>query len=395
MNFKAMAEENESWIIEQRRYFHAHPELSFAEKNTTQQIGKLLEEMGLTPHYYPDYNRLWAMLEGGKASTGTKTVALRADIDALPVEEHTGLSFCSQTPGVMHACGHDGHITGLLGAASVLKEMESELTVRVKLIFQPSEENTKGAKQIISQGILEDVDEVFGLHLFSDIKAGEISVEPGARMAQTDRFTITFIGKGGHAAKPHQCVDATVMAADFVMNVQTIVARELDPIEGAVVTVGSLKSGTQYNIISGKAVLEGTCRSYSEDVAQHLQDAIRRRAEAVADSYGGNVKIAYEQGSHPPVLNDAALSRRIADEAEQLLENRKLVHIAPLMLGEDFSWYQKEVPGVFAFVGCGTPGRKCYPNHHPKFEVEESALSDGVLLHLAAVVSAMHREKEE
>ena len=214
-------------------------------------------------------------------------------------------------------------------------------------------------------------------------------------MAQTDRFSITFIGKGGHAAKPHQCVDATVMAADFVMNIQTIVARELDPIEGAVVTVGSLKSGTQYNIISGKAVLEGTCRSYSEIVAQHLQDAIRRRAEAVADSYGGNVKIAYEQGSHPPVLNDEALSRRIADEAEQLLENRKLVHIAPLMLGEDFSWYQKEVPGVFAFAGCGTPGRKCYPNHHPKFEIEESALADGVLLHLAAVVSAMHREKEK
>ena len=179
------------------------------------------------------------------------------------------------------------------------------------------------------------------------------------------------------------------------MNIQTIVARELDPIEGAVVTVGSLKSGTQYNIISGKAVLEGTCRSYSEIVAQHLQDAIRRRAEAVADSYGGNVKIAYEQGSHPPVLNDEALSRRIADEAEQLLENRKLVHIAPLMLGEDFSWYQKEVPGVFAFAGCGTPGRKCYPNHHPKFEIEESALADGVLLHLAAVVSAMHREEEK
>ena len=379
-------EEFISWYHE----FHQIPELGFEEKETTELICEKLTGMGIHP--------LRLDPTGVTAYVGPHdayTVGLRADIDGLRVSEDTDLPFQSKHPGKMHACGHDGHITGLLGAASILKEMESELTVRVKLIFQPSEENTKGAKQIISQGILEDVDEVFGLHLFSDIKAGEISVEPGARMAQTDRFTNTFIGKGGHAAKPHQCVDATVMAADFVMNVQTIVARELDPIEGAVVTVGSLKSGTQYNIISGKAVLEGTCRSYSEDVAQHLQDAIRRRAEAVADSYGGNVKIAYEQGSHPPVLNDVALSRRIADEAEQLLENRKLVHIAPLMLGEDFSWYQKEVPGVFAFVGCGTPGRKCYPNHHPKFEVEESALSDGVLLHLAAVVSAMHREKEE
>ena len=320
-------EEFISWYHE----FHQIPELGFEEKETTELICEKLTGMGIHP--------LRLDPTGVTAYVGPHdayTVGLRADIDGLRVSEDTDLPFQSKHPGKMHACGHDGHITGLLGAASILKEM-----------------------------------------------------------AQTDRFTITFIGKGGHAAKPHQCVDATVMAADFVMNVQTIVARELDPIEGAVVTVGSLKSGTQYNIISGKAVLEGTCRSYSEDVAQHLQDAIRRRAEAVADSYGGNVKIAYEQGSHPPVLNDVALSRRIADEAEQLLENRKLVHIAPLMLGEDFSWYQKEVPGVFAFVGCGTPGRKCYPNHHPKFEVEESALSDGVLLHLAAVVSAMHREKEE
>ena len=384
---EAKAIENE--LIAHRRHLHQNPELGFDLPETTAYVMQQLRGYGYEPKAVGK-----AGISAVVGPDGGKTFLIRGDMDALPMKEETGLPF-SSINGKMHACGHDGHITGLLGAASILKEMESELTVRVKLIFQPSEENTKGAKQIISQGILEDVDEVFGLHLFSDIKAGEISVEPGARMAQTDRFTITFIGKGGHAAKPHQCVDATVMAADFVMNVQTIVARELDPIEGAVVTVGSLKSGTQYNIISGKAVLEGTCRSYSEDVAQHLQDAIRRRAEAVADSYGGNVKIAYEQGSHPPVLNDAALSRRIADEAEQLLENRKLVHIAPLMLGEDFSWYQKEVPGVFAFVGCGTPGRKCYPNHHPKFEVEESALSDGVLLHLAAVVSAMHREKEE
>lgn len=376
-------------IIALYREFHQIPELGFEEIETTERICQVLESLGIHP--------LRLDPTGVTAYIGPKdahTIGLRSDIDGLFVAEDTNLAFRSKHGGRMHACGHDGHMAGLLGAAAVLKEMESALTVRVKLIFQPSEENTEGAKQLISQGILEDVDEIFGLHFFSDIPTGDISIEAGARMAQTDRFRITFLGKGGHAAKPHQCVDATVMAAEFVMNVQTIVARELDPIEGAVVTVGSLKSGTQYNVISGKAVLEGTCRSYSENVAAHLQNAIRRRAEATADSYGGTVKIAYEQGSHPPVVNDKEMAVRIADMAEKVLEERSFVHIPPLMLGEDFSWYQKEVPGVFAFVGCGEPGRKCYPNHHPKFEVDEAALSDAALLHISAVLATMNRKPE-
>lgn len=374
------------------RNLHRIPELGMEERKTTDFICRELSAMGIHPLRL-DPTGVTAYI----GPAGAYTIALRADIDGLLVTEKTDLSFQSEHPGKMHACGHDGHMAGLLGAAAVLKEMENELTVRVKLIFQPSEENTKGAKHLIAQGILEDVDAIFGLHLFSDMTTGDISIEPGARMAQTDRFAITFHGKGGHAAKPHQCVDATVMAADFVMNVQTIVAREVDPVEGAVVTVGSLKSGTQYNIISGKAVLEGTCRSYSEKVAGLLHDAICRRAEATADGYGGSVKISYEQGSHPPVINDKDFARRVAESAEPLLDlrQRKLVSVSPLMLGEDFSWYQKEVPGVFAFVGCGAPGRKCYPNHHPKFELEESALLDASLLHLAAVMAAEKKNSKK
>lgn len=365
-----------------RREFHRIPELGFAETETTERICRHLRELGITPHPLEP--------TGVCAFIGPEegyTIALRADIDGLPVTEETGLSFASEHAGRMHACGHDGHIAGLLGAAAVLKELEDALSVRVKLIFQPSEENTKGAAHILKQGVLDDVNCIFGLHLFSDKKVGEISVEEGPRMAQTDRFSIKFQGRGGHAGKPHQCVDATVMAADFVMSVQSIVSREVDPLEGAVVTIGSLHAGTQYNVIAGEAQVEGTCRSFREETARHLKGAIEKRAAHIADYYGGKAEIAYTYGAHPPLVNDARMTARVAACAESLLGHR-LTHEEPLMLGEDFSWYQTKVPGVFAFVGCGDPEKPCFPNHHPCFDIDERALTDAVLLHLAAVCAA-------
>ena len=182
MNFKNLAEQNENWIIEQRRYFHAHPELSFEEKNTTGQIGKLLEEMGLTPHYYPDYNGLWAMIEGGKATPESKTVALRADIDALPVDEHTGLAFCSQNPGVMHACGHDCHIAMLLGGIRMLMAKKEDLKGNVKIIFQAAEESCHGAQYYVEHGFLDDVDAIYGTHIWGDLDAPYMNFESGPRM---------------------------------------------------------------------------------------------------------------------------------------------------------------------------------------------------------------------
>lgn len=377
-------------LVNVRRQFHRIPELGFEEKKTTELICETLCQMGIKPiRLEPTGVIAYLGPESGM------TVGLRADIDGLPVKECTGNSFQSEYPGRMHACGHDGHIAGLLGAAEILKEIEEQLTVRVKLIFQPSEENTLGAKKIIEQGVLDDVDGIFGLHLFSDMETGIISVEAGPRMAQTDRFFIDFIGKGGHAGKPHQCVDATVMAADFVMSVQTIISREIDPSQGAVVTVGSLHSGTQYNIISGKATVEGTCRSFSEKVASHLKEAIEKRAEYIARYYGGEIKIHYDYGSHPPVCNDEIFSDKIRSEAEKMLENRSFAHIPPLMLGEDFSWYQAKIPGVFAFVGCGNPEKEVFPNHHPQFDIDEDALMDAVALHISAVVAAMNSGKDE
>ena len=377
-------EERKEEYVRLRRQFHRIPELGFEEKKTTGAICEYLSRLGIQP--------LPLEPTGVIGYIGPEkgfTIGLRADIDGLPVKECTGKPYQSEHPGMMHACGHDGHIAGLLGAAAILKEIEDQLTVRVKLIFQPSEENTLGAKRIIGQGVLEDVNAIFGLHLFSDMQTGVISIEEGPRMAQTDRFVINFYGKSGHAGKPHQCVDATVMASDFVMSVQTIVAREINPVEGAVVTIGSFHSGTQYNIISGQATIEGTCRSFSGEVAEHLKEAIEKRAHCIAQYYVGKVEINYDYGSHPPVFNEEALSSSIRIQAEKLLGEGHLVHVAPLMLGEDFSWYQTRVPGVFAFVGCGNPDAEVFPNHHSRFEIDEAALKDAVTLHISAVLSVM------
>ncbi|MDO5146427.1 MAG: M20 family metallopeptidase [Eubacteriales bacterium] len=380
----------EKECIALRRRFHQIPEPGLEERETTALIASLLEEHGIKS--YPlEPTGLVAYL-GAKEGY---TVALRADIDGLLVEEETGAEYASRYPGRMHACGHDGHIAGLLGAAFLLKELEGELSVRVKLIFQPSEENTLGAKKVIAQGVLEDVDEIFGLHLFSDMELGQYSVEAGPRMAQTDRFSIVFHGKGGHAGKPHQCVDATVMAAEFVLGLQTAVSRETNPLKPAVVTVGSFHSGSQYNVISGEAVVEGTCRSFHEDVAARLKTSIEERAKHIAACYGGKAEITYDFGSHPPVINEKNLSESIKKEAQMLLGYEQ-AQVEPMMLGEDFSWYQKKVPGVFAFVGCHNPDQKeCFPNHHPCFDIDERALKDAVLLHLSAVLSAQSRVEEE
>ena len=401
--FRRKIKEKENWTKSLFEAFHRMPELSMEEYRTTEKIAEELEKMGIASKRL-DPTGLTAWIGPGTARSFQKeegmrdpvyTIGLRADIDGLPEAEETGLPYCSQNEGVMHACGHDGHIVGLLTAAAVLKEMEEELSVRVRLIFQPSEENARGAAHIIEQGVLDGVDEIFGLHLFSDIPSGKVSVEKGPRMAQTDRFTIIFTGTGGHAAKPHLCRDATVMAAEFVMSLQTILSREINPVEGAVVTVGSLHSGNQYNVISDKAVLEGTCRTYRQETARHLQDSIGRRAEAAAGIYGGEARVDYELGCHPPVINDGPMAGRIYEAAALLLGERKLGHEDPLMLGEDFSWYQTRIPGVFAFVGCGSPGQVCHPNHHPKFQVDEAALSDAALLHLAAVLSAEKKMRTE
>ena len=374
---------------------HRIPELSLQEYKTTKYIKEQLKKMSIEPLSLDETGCVAYIgpepaedqKEGGAGGRRIRTIALRADIDGLPVKEETNCSFASRHEGKMHACGHDGHTAALLGAAKILKSMEESLPIRVKLIFQASEENTKGAQRLIRLGVLDDVDEIFGLHLFSDIPSGIISVEEGPRMAQTSRFVIKFTGKGGHAAKPHLAVDATVMAAAFVLDLQTLVSRETAPSEGVVVTIGSFHSGTQYNVISEEALLEGTCRSYSRQISERLEEGIRRKADSVALSYRGKAEVDYTGTCHPPVYNDKELTERIVRTAREVIEKEKFQPVKPLMGGEDFSWYQIKVPGTFALVGCGKPGEPVYQNHNGRFAIYEPVLLDAVLLHLCAVFS--------
>jgi len=351
MNFKAMAEENESWIIEQRRYFHAHPELSFAEKNTTQQIGKLLEEMGLTPHYYPDYNGLWAMLEGGKASTGTKTVALRADIDALPVEEHTGLSFCSQTPGVMHACGHDCHIAMLLGGIRMLMSRREDLKGNVKIIFQAAEESCHGAQYYIEHGFLDDVDAIYGTHIWGELDAPFMNFEPGPRMASCDNFRIEIEGVSAHGSTPHQGVDAILTAAYIITEIQAVVSRMNDPLNPLVVTVGRITGGQRFNILADKVILEGTTRTHSPEMRQRTEPLLRRIVENTADSMGAKATLSFEYFPAPVINDHEDLVQIARNAATKMYGPDALKPFPKMMISEDFAYYMEKVPGVFGLVG--------------------------------------------
>lgn len=367
----------EEEVISWRRFFHSHPEAAFQEYSTREKIVQLLGEMNIDFFLVGETGVIGEIARGH-----SKTIGLRADMDALMMTEKTNVSYKSQNPGVMHACGHDAHMAALLGAAKILKKYEPYLEQTVRLIFQPAEENCSGAKMMVKHHVLEGVEEIYGIHVFTDIPAGRISIESGPRMASTDIFKINITGKAGHAAKPQQCVDATLGAAATVMNLQSIVSREMDPVEGAVVTVGRMVSGTQYNIISGQAQLDGTVRSFSKLTSAHIGKSIERIATSTAQAYGAEAKVTIEPARHPVVFNDPVLTEKAVKASKTLFEPDTLIHVPPMMLGEDFSVYQSYIPGLFAFVGAGNSEIGCdYPNHHDCFNIDEAALADSVALY--------------
>ncbi|WZL72936.1 M20 family metallopeptidase [Clostridiaceae bacterium 35-E11] len=377
MNIKELAKQNKDYVIDLRREFHMHPEPSWKEERTSQRVKEELEKMGI-PFSPVAGTGVVATIKGNQEG---KTIALRADMDALQVKECNEVPYKSQNEGIMHACGHDGHTAMLLGAAQVLNACKDEIKGTVKLFFQPAEELAQGAKKMIEEGVMEGVDGVFGIHLWSDIPAGTVSVEEGPRMASADMFTIRVKGKGGHGSLPHQGVDAVVAASAIVMNLQSVVSREISPLESAVVSVGTFHSGTRFNVIANAAELEGTTRCFNPQIREALPKMLERIAQNTAKSYRAETQIEYNFAT-PPTINDAGCSKLAEKAVEKILSKESVIKMEKVTGGEDFAMFAEKAPAVMAFVGIRNEEKEAhYPHHHERFNMDEDALEIGTALY--------------
>jgi amidohydrolase len=363
-------------VVAWRRHLHRHPEVSFSEHETSAWVAETLEGFGLAVER-PTETSVVARLRG---STPGPTVALRADIDALPIQEESGVEFASERPGAMHACGHDGHTAMLLGAASQLVARDLPAG-EVRFIFQHAEELAPGgARELVSAGVMKGVDLIYGCHLWTPLAYGKVAAVPGPFMAAADFFALTITGRGGHAGLPHTAVDTIACAAELVGSLQHIVARRIDPLEPAVVTVGSLHAGDAPNVIPGKAVLTGTTRSFDPGVRALIPKLIDEVARGVCAAHGADHELDFQFG-YRPVVNDERATRLV----REAIGPDELVDIDPIMGGDDFSAFLAEAPGCYAFIGAGGE----YPHHHPRFVIDERALATGTRLHVDVALRAL------
>lgn len=389
MDIKQLAEKYESYIIEQRRFFHQCPELSFEEVETTNELKIRLEEMGIEVQTFDDYNGLVGTIKGGKQG---KTVMLRADIDALPVEEHTDLSFRS-TNGKMHACGHDAHMAMLLGGAKILMDLRSEIQGTVKLLFQAAEESCAGSKYYVEHGVLDDVDAIFGMHIWGTLDAPLMNLEGGGRMASCDNFKIVVTGTSSHGSAPHLGNDAIVAAASVIMNLQTFVSRLNDPINTLVISIGTVHGGQRFNIISNKVEMEGTIRTYSRELRKTIEEKMNRIIKNTAEALGCEAELDYGYFLNP-VINEHEDINRIAHDAAVKLYGEECLTSMPRLTGsEDFATLMENVPGFYGFIGarnddCGAS----YTNHNDKFTVDESVLKRGSALYAQFAVDFLNEK---
>ena len=377
MKIRKLVEKYEDQIITWRREFHENPELSGEEIRTSERVCEELKKVNIEVKRIGKTGVL-GILEGNKPG---KTVALRADMDALPVQEANNIPYKSKNKGIMHACGHDGHTAMLLGAAKLLSQMRDKIKGRVKFIFQPAEENTQGASMMIKGGAIEGVDAILGIHLWADLAVGKVSVEAGPRMAASDRFKITIRGKGGHGAMPHQGVDVIVAASAVVMNLQSIVSREIGPLEPAVVTIGKFHGGERFNIMSEEVLMEGTTRCFNLQVRDKFPIMIERIIKETAKAYRAKGELEFILGP-PPVINNFQISQIASQAVTKNFGEESVVKFEKVTAGEDFAFFAQEVPSVFAFVGARNEKKGAnYPHHHRKFNIDEDALVIGTSLY--------------
>lgn len=390
MDVKSVTEKYRDYIIEKRRYFHMNPESGGNEVNTSKVVQGELEKLGIEYEVYAKTGVI-GTIKGGKPG---KTVLLRADMDALEVNEKNDVEYKSTKPGLMHACGHDGHTAMLLGAAHALNDIKDELEGNVKLFFQPSEENAWGAKVMIEESkVLDEVDGAFAIHLWQGVESGKVSVEAGPRMAAADFFEIKIKGKGGHGSMPHETIDACVVASAIVMNLQTLVSRNTDPVDSLVMTIGKMDVGTRFNVIASEGSLEGTSRSFSNEVWEKIPDQINRIINNTAATFGATAELNMNRAT-PPLINDEKISEILKGSMTKLYGKDSVALYTKTPGAEDFAYLTQKVPGALAFVGIRNEEKGITAPHHDNyFNIDEDALQIGTNLYTQFAVDFLNENK--
>ncbi len=377
------AREQAAELVEWRRHLHANPELSGQEEQTATFVADRLREMGYRPT--ERVGGSWGLFADLVVDLKAPFVALRADMDALPIDEQNDLPYRSKRPGVMHACGHDAHTAMLLGAARILSRRRGELRTNVRLIFQPHEEKFPGgAPAMIEGGALEDVRRIFGIHICSNVPVGQLGTRPGPFMAAVNPFRMTVRGRGGHAAMPEQCRDPIVAAAQIITALQTVVSRNVPVAQPAVVSVTRIAGGTADNVIPESVELEGTIRTFDDTVRRSVVERVEAVSRQTGQALGVELDVEIREG-YPALVNDPQSTQAALDAARSIgFAEDDLLTLDPQGGGEDFAYYCQRVPGAFVFLGARNPDKDCiWPHHHPRFNIDEAALPSGAALYAA------------
>jgi amidohydrolase len=373
-------------VVATRRDLHVHPELGFEEHRTAELVARRLEGLGFEVHTGIGQTGVVGVLRGTRPG---KTIMLRADMDALPIEEENQVPYRSQSGTTMHACGHDGHVAMLLGAARIVMSRRAEVAGTVCFLFQPAEEGKGGAKAMVEDGVLErfGIERAYGLHLASAHPAGQLGFREGPFYASSDSIEITIEGKGGHGASPHLSIDPVYVASQFVVAVQQIVSRQIDPIEPAVVTIGAIHGGTTHNVIPSRVRLLGTVRAFDAGVREAMAERIERVLRGVCESSGATYTFEYIW-RYPVTSNDAEQTRYARALAERVAGQAQVAEVPRLMGAEDFSFFAERVPACFFTLGSNGGESSAFPHHHARFDIDESALATGVRMMTALALDA-------
>jgi amidohydrolase len=369
--------EMKDWLIETRRTIHMNPELGFEEVETSKLVAGHLEKFGLQLKTGMAKTGVIGLLKGGMPG---KTVAIRADMDALPMEEANQVPYRSKVKGKMHACGHDAHVTILLGVARLFSSMGNQVRGNIKWVFQPAEEGGGGGRVLTEEGVLENpkVDAIFGAHLFPDLKIGRVGIHEREGLAATDRFVIKMIGRGAHGAYPHLSRDPIAAVGHIITQIHTIVSRNISPLESAVITIGKVSGGTAFNIIPDEAEVLGTVRSLNQKVREELKSRMEQVTQGVAKSFGVDSHFDFQYG-YPALVNDPEMSRLVAAACGKGIGKENVEFIRPSMGGEDFAYYLEKVPGSFFRLGCRNEEKGIVnPFHSSRFDIDEDVLPFGV-----------------